>query len=114
MKQIENEWQISKFPGFLRPYIPTESFDIQTNTHTQVFRRCARKYERTPAFVFGISGSSVTAGHDNYYNESYPAVIQRTPDPVFKALTIPLEVRNGAMGNNPCMPTTYACPLFWS
>lgn len=55
-------------------------------------------------FVIGFSGSSVTAGHDNYFNESYPAVVERTLQRVFRPLGIALEVRNHAMGNNPCYP----------
>jgi hypothetical protein len=63
-----------------------------------------QKNKNVTKFVIGFSGSSVTAGHDNYFNESYPAVLERTLQKVFKPLGIELEVRNHAMGNNPCYP----------
>ena len=55
-------------------------------------------------FVVGFTGSSVTAGHDNYYNESYPSVFERMMAPIFAIAGLRLEVRNGALGNNPCLP----------
>ena len=52
--------------------------------------------------IFG--GSSVTASHDNFYNQSYPAIFERRMGPVFKALGINLVVHNIAMGANNCLP----------
>jgi hypothetical protein len=54
--------------------------------------------------VVGFSGSSVTAGHDNFFHEAYPAIVERTLQRVFQPLGIEVEVRNHAMGNNPCYP----------
>ena len=56
--------------------------------------------------VFG--GSSVTAGHDNKYNESYPEVFGRKIGPVLEALGINFAVRNIAQGANACYPSN-AC-----
>jgi hypothetical protein len=47
------------------------------------------------------------AGHDNYYNQSYPFVFERRTAPIFKALGINLDVRNIAMGANQCFPSDY-------
>jgi hypothetical protein len=55
-------------------------------------------------FLMIFGGSSVTAGHDNYYNQSYPFVFERRMKPVFEALGIKLIVRNIAQGNNNCRP----------
>ena len=112
MKYIEKTWQVTKYPAFLETmHLPTQSFDIQVNKFILKFiDDVPGKSERTTPFVFGISGSSVTAGHDNYYNQSYPAILESTLKPVFTALSIPLEVRNGAMGNNPCMPYDICMP----
>eukprot|EP01039_Chlorochromonas_danica_P000001 gene1-1_t len=55
--------------------------------------------------VFG--GSSVTAGHDNYFNQSYPMIFQHRMKEVFDALGIDLIVHNIAMGANNCLPYTY-------
>jgi len=52
----------------------------------------------------GFSGSSVTAGHDNYFHEAFPSVLNATLQPIFKSLDIELVVRNRAFGNNPCCP----------
>jgi hypothetical protein len=52
--------------------------------------------------IFG--GSSVTAGHDNYFNQSYPMVFHRRMKPIFDALGIELFARNIALGANGCRP----------
>ena len=52
--------------------------------------------------IFG--GSSVTAGHDNYFNQSYPKIVEKRMGKIFSALGIELIVRNIAMGANPCFP----------
>lgn len=59
--------------------------------------------EKSP-FVYVFGGSSVTAGHDNYYNQSYPKVFERRMRPVFDALQVGLAVRNIAVGSLGCEP----------
>lgn len=54
-------------------------------------------------FIFG--GSSVTAGHDNFFNESYPSIFEARVGNVFKSLGINLEVHNIAHGTNKCRPS---------
>jgi len=67
-------------------------------------------------------GSSVTAGHDNYFNQSYPLVFERRMRPIFDgntntnintntntniislALGVKFIVHNIAMGANNCRP----------
>jgi len=55
-------------------------------------------------FLMIFGGSSVTAGHDNLYNQSYPFVVERRLKPVLDALGVSLLVRNIAQGANPCIP----------
>jgi hypothetical protein len=55
-------------------------------------------------FVFAFSGTSVTAGHDNYFNASYPIVFGEIVKPAFKTAGVELESRNFAMGSNPVIP----------
>ncbi len=43
-------------------------------------------------FVLSFGGSSVTAGHDNFFNESYPFVIEANLRPIFETLGIQIEV----------------------
>jgi hypothetical protein len=52
--------------------------------------------------IFG--GSSVTAGHDSYYNQSYPYIVKNRIGPILKSLGVELEVRNIAQGANNCAP----------
>ena len=63
------------------------------------------KGNKTFLMIFG--GSSVTAGHDNWYNQSYPFVAERRLAPVLAAVGVELVVRNIAMGSNNCLPYDY-------
>lgn len=54
-----------------------------------------------------FAGTSVTAGHDNFFNQSYPVVFGRILQPVFEAAGVGLVVRNHAMGNNPAVPSAF-------
>ena len=66
------------------------------------------KVNATPSkFLMIFGGSSVTAGHDNYYNESYPFVYERRIKPIFDELGIDLQVHNIAQGGNNCRPSDY-------
>jgi hypothetical protein len=56
------------------------------------------------SFLMVFGGSSVTAGHDNFYNESWPEVFKRRMAPVFDAVGVELVVRNIAQGANNCRP----------
>jgi hypothetical protein len=51
-----------------------------------------------PEFLMIFGGSSVTAGHDNYFNQSYPSIVERRMRPIFEELGIRLTVRNIAQG----------------
>ena len=64
--------------------------------------RNANSQKSTFIYVFG--GSSVTAGHDNYYNQSYPKVFERRMQPIYDALGVDLSVRNIAIGSVGCDP----------
>ena len=58
-------------------------------------------------FVMIFGGSSVTAGWDNYYYQTYSEVFRRQMEPIFANLSSPLIIRNIAQGANPCRPYTY-------
>jgi hypothetical protein len=55
-------------------------------------------------FLMVFGGSSVTAGHDNYYNQSYPFIFQKRMGDIFESLGIKLIVRDIALGANNCSP----------
>ena len=55
-------------------------------------------------FLMIFGGSSVTAGHDNYYNQSYPLILKKRMLPIFNSLKIDLKIHNIAQGANNCIP----------
>lgn len=71
---------------------------------TLKFKYALKLLQGRPMVVL-FTGSSVTAGHDVFYNESYPSVYARRLGPAMEALGAPLIVRNTAMGGSPCRPS---------
>lgn len=45
-------------------------------------------------FLMVFGGSSVTAGHDNHFNQSYPMIVKKRMQPLFDILGIELKVHN--------------------
>ena len=74
------------------------------NTWDIMKYKFALKVLKKETFVMVFGGSSVTAAHDNYYNESYPAITQKRLSPILKVLGADLEARNIAQGANACLP----------
>lgn len=80
------------------------------NTHSyDIYKyRMAKKLvgpteeDRRYLMIFG--GSSVTAGHDNRFNSSYPLICGKRLRPAFEALGLDLHVDNIAQGANGCYP----------
>jgi hypothetical protein len=60
-------------------------------------------------FVFASLGSSVTAGHDNHYNSSWPFVLERILKPTFEKLGFGFELRQRAIGGWHEAPYTVGC-----
>eukprot|EP00607_Mallomonas_marina_P003036 CAMPEP_0182435244 /NCGR_PEP_ID=MMETSP1167-20130531/74670_1 /TAXON_ID=2988 /ORGANISM="Mallomonas Sp, Strain CCMP3275" /LENGTH=455 /DNA_ID=CAMNT_0024626085 /DNA_START=277 /DNA_END=1641 /DNA_ORIENTATION=- len=58
-------------------------------------------------FLMIFGGSSVTAGHDNLYNQSYPMIVKKRMTPIFESLGLKFLVRNIAMGANNCLPYSF-------
>jgi hypothetical protein len=78
---------------------------VQQIVRAHIYQRNGKQeHLPPPIFIYVFGGSSVTSGHDNYYNQSYPSVFERRLRPVFDALGIELRVRNIAMGGNTCDP----------
>ena len=50
-------------------------------------------------FLMVFGGSSVTAGHDNFYNQSYPFVVERLLGPLLAYVGVELVVQDIAQGN---------------
>lgn len=58
-----------------------------------------------PKYKMVFGGSSVTAGHDNFFKDSHPKVLETRMRPIFEALGVEFEVRNIAQGANDCAPS---------
>jgi len=65
--------------------------------------------DTSSTFLWATGGHSSTAGHGNFYDESYTAVLERLVTPLFAALGISFEGRNYAMGGTVSSPETAAC-----
>lgn len=65
------------------------------------------KAESEHDFIMSFAGTSVTAGHDNFFQQSYPIVLRKILRKSYAAAGLKLEVRNHAMGNNPSIPAAF-------
>lgn len=110
LNKISMEWQVHEFPNFLQiMHIPESSWSIQKAKFVSILLDQAQlaAEERTShkrQYVAGFAGSSITAGHDNYFHEAFPNVFYLAMRPVFESMGMELVVRNHAIGNNPCYP----------
>lgn len=82
--------------------LPPYSWDIQKY---KIAKKIVDGNNSSYLMIFG--GSSVTAGHDNYYEQSHPFVFERRVSAAFEALGVKLIVRNIAQGANNCRPFDY-------
>jgi hypothetical protein len=67
-----------------------------------IFAKKILSPDSTYKMIFG--GSSVTAGHDNHFNQSYPLIVEKRLRPLFEELGVRLDVKNIAQGANDCLP----------
>ena len=109
LSRIWSDWDIGNYPLFLSfMHIPADSWAMQKHKFILLLLQ-HQEYNHhskngSNKYVMGFSGSSVTAGHDSYFTEAYPNVVYEAMRRVFEAANIELEVRNQALGNNPCYP----------
>jgi hypothetical protein len=107
-KEIWDNWDITNFPLFLNfMHIPRHSWDIQKHKFIKLILE--EKYSNS-SFVVGFAGSSVTAGHDSYFQEAYPQIFYNSMKSVMSTLNVKFEVRNHGLGNNPCYPYDSCIP----
>lgn len=89
-------WDLMKYKVALKILSPPVINEEDINNHT---------FTKSYRMIFG--GSSVTAGHDNFYHQSYPFVFERRLKDIFNTLGLGLEVHNIAQGANNCRPSDY-------
>lgn len=112
MENVMNRWQIKEFPNFLKSVEMSETswevlkvkylHKILTSITSTVPND--QKIMESNKFTVSFLGSSVTAGHDSHFNVSVSEMTRLFMKPAFDAAGINFVVRNGAMGNNPCIP----------
>jgi hypothetical protein len=71
--------------------------------YTRTQDRMARALQTCGDFRWTVLGSSVTAGHDNYFNQSYPIVMEMIISPILSRAGVSFVLKNQAMGGSPAM-----------
>jgi len=71
-----------------------------------VVGRLARAMLLRDTFVFAMGGMSDTAGHGNFFEESYTMVMGQLLEPAMLAAGIGFQARNMAMGGVPSFPSS--------
>lgn len=112
LKLIADEWQIEKYPKFLKSAQMHKStwLDMKIKFMKAIVAADISHQKKeaiaglSDKFIISFTGSSVAAGHDSHFDQSYPIVAGNWMEPAFSAVGVNLTVRNVAMGNNPCMP----------
>lgn len=109
IKKIENEWLIEQYPNFLLSVIMKENgWNIWKNRFEKKILESLNNGNSN--FIAGFMGSSVTAGHDSLYTQSFPVLIEEIMNSATSSLNVKFESKNLAIGNNPCIPYDL-CPL---
>jgi hypothetical protein len=103
LHNISHEWDVTRYPNFLK------SLGMQASSWEMLTSRFTKKILNafgmgTQNFTICFMGSSVTAGHDSYFSQSFPVVAQGLMMTSFTHSKINLVVHNLGIGNNPCMP----------
>ena len=109
LKKLMERWKIVDFPNFLRSVAmsPTSWEVLKVKYQFKILKALQQggsTKTKKEKFVVSFMGSSVTAGHDTLFNLTVSELTRTIMHPVFDAAGIQLEVINGAMGNNPCLP----------
>ncbi len=107
LQRILEEWDVKNYPNFLRSVGMTRiSWEVMKLKfkHKILSNALGKESEDTKKFVLAWMGSSVTAGHDTVFNETFTVLTGQIMSPAFEGTGITLESRNAAMGNNPCVP----------
>lgn len=95
-----NAWEILKYKFLIKLTYNKNKMNINDNNKGNK----VDKYNNNN-FLMIFGGSSVTAGHDSYFNESYPIVFNNRLQKIFSLLNINLIVENIAQGSNQCIPS---------
>jgi hypothetical protein len=104
LRRLSDRWDIEHYPNFLRATYMSKSSWGRFSSKMEKKLLLASIGRRATNLTLSFTGSSVTAGHDCFYQQSFPVLVGRIMKPAFEPLGIQVVSRNVAVGNNPCMP----------
>jgi hypothetical protein len=102
---IKNRYELDKQQGksfwYSANNVGTHVWDIIK------YKYASKIVQGNARFLMIFAGSSVTAGHDGYYNQSFPYVVLHRMEPILKYLGVQLVVHNIGQGANNCIPYSF-------
>jgi len=107
LRNLENVWPMINGKDFLES---TTNYRPPEEAATLKLRaRLRARFERGETFVFAAFGDSITAGHENFFNQSWPVQLQKILEPTFTQLGFGFEARNRGLGGWGAMPYSAGC-----
>jgi hypothetical protein len=105
INRVMNRWQITDFPNFLKSgAMPKSSWDIMKVKFQSKILDGIQHPDAGTKFIMTFTGSSVTAGHDTFFNQSFSELTGVVMDEAMSVFNVKAVSRNVALGNNPCLP----------
>ena len=90
--------------------VPNNSWDrLRARIVIKLMDVLSNSSNRQPTFVWATGGHSSAAGHGNFYDESYTAVMEKNVRVIFDAVGIQFTGRNYAMGGSDSAPEAAWC-----
>lgn len=93
-------------------HVFTSGDKASTLSHNRLKRKLKMKLLQQagpPQFIWATGGHSATAGHGNFYDESYTAYLEKAAQPVFESIGMTFVGRNYAMGGTAAGPEVALC-----
>lgn len=106
IRGLEGLWPGGKGPEMLSDIMRTIP---ALDNGAQLQKKLKKRFETKKPFVFASFGSSVTAGHDNVMNQSWPFELERLLKPTFQNLGFDFEIRQRGAGGYGEMPFGAGC-----
>ena len=104
LDEISNRWMIEHYPAFLHSVaMPHSSWaTMRVRFELKILKGLLTVANNT--FVASFTGSSVTAGHDTDFKDTFTELLGRRMESPLAKVNIKMVSRNAALGNNPCLP----------
>lgn len=105
INRMMNKWQITEYPNFLKSgAMPKSSWETLKVKFQSKILDGMQQPEGGTKFIMTFTGSSVTAGHDSLFNQSFSELTGTIMSEALSVFHIETVSRNAALGNNPCLP----------